>query len=57
MATLTKKDLLEAIEEFSETTRLQFAVKNLITKSYEMFSTFEIQKHSHGDFTIILGDN
>lgn len=57
MATLTKKDLLEAIEKFNETTRLQFAVKNPITKMYEMFSTFEIQEHSHGDFTIILGDN
>lgn len=54
---LTKKDLLEAIEEFSETTRLQFAVKNPITKFFEMYSTFEIQKHSHGDFTIKLGDN
>ena len=57
MATLTKKDLLDAIEGYSETTRLQFAVKNPITKSFEMFSTFEIQKHSHGDFTIILGDS
>ena len=57
MATLTKKDLLEAIEKFNETTRLQFAVKNPITKMYEMFSTFEIQEHPHGDFTIILGDN
>lgn len=54
---MTKKDLLEAIEEFSETTRIQFAVKNNITKSYEMFSTFEVQKHYHGGFTIILGDN
>ena len=57
MATLTKKDLLEAIEGFNETARLQFAVKNIVTKSYEMFLTFEIQEHPHGDFTIILGDN
>ena len=57
MATLTKKDLLEAIEKFDETTRIQFAVKNPITKLYEMFSEFAIQEHSHGDFTIILGDN
>lgn len=54
---LTKKDLLEAIEKFSESTRLQFAVKNPITKSYEMFSTFEIQEHPHDSFTIILGDD
>lgn len=54
---MTKEDLLKAIEEFSETARIQFAVKNPITKFYEMFSTFEIQEHSHGDFTIILGDN
>ena len=54
---MTKKDLLEAIEGYSETARLQFAIKNPITKSYEMFSTFEIQEHPHGDFTIILGDN
>ena len=54
---MTKKELLEAIEGFDETARLQFAVKNLITKSYEMFSTFEVQEHSYGDFTIILGDN
>ena len=57
MATLTKKELLEAIKGFSETARLQFAVKNPITKFYEMFTTFEVQEHSHGDFTIILGDN
>lgn len=54
---LTKKDLLKIIDKFSESTRIQFAVKNPITKSYEMFSTFEIQEHPHDDFTIILGDN
>ena len=56
MATLTKKDLLEAIKDMPMDAKITFAARNYETQSLDYFRTCKVERLPYGYF-IILEDN